>query len=80
MEDDLKRCPFCHGKPTIHFWIESYKDDIRDAVGEIECTECHVRMKHTLSFTLHTSKNPGETFIGLEKQLKTIWNSRVEDD
>lgn len=78
MEDSIKRCPLCGCKATISFWLE--EDIDRYAAGRIRCSYCFVTLECRLEIQFNTEKNPGETFMNLEKKLKNTWNSRIEGD
>lgn len=78
MENSIKRCPLCGGNAVISFWLEEDFDSY--AAGRIRCSECFVTLECRLKIQFNTNKNPGETFMNLEKKLKNTWNSRVEED
>jgi len=75
VEDSLKMCPLCGGNAAISFWLE--EDVYSYAAGRIRCSECFVTLQRRLEIQFNTEKNPGETFMDLEKELKTTWNSRI---
>lgn len=78
MEDSIKRCPLCGGNAAISFWLEE-EINYRYAAGRIRCSECFVTLQYRLEFQVNTEKNPGETFMSLEKKLKNTWNSRIRE-
>lgn len=66
MQNELKPCPFCGGKPHISkhsFWNEKTKGFTDHTYG-IECIECHTK---------------GNQFYETEKEAIEAWNRRADN-